>query len=474
MKNLFLILILIFACVGCRVGPTYKRPAVYTPAHWKAPSNEVVQAPIVNNRWEVFQDETLNYLEWRAVENNPTLGVAVEKVMEARALVEVSGANLFPQLTLNPLYTDTGELFKIFVPTGLIPAGSKIPSVFRIHQFQYFLPINLNYEFDLWGKIRNQYDSATYNFEASVWDFRSIMLTLTSDLASSYFQLRGLDYQIEILLNTIELRKKEVALAESRFKEGITTKIDYTSAEVNLANAETSLLDAKRMRTLQENLIATLIGIPSSLFCLPPNPLQILPPVIPAGIPSNILLRRPDIAEAERKIASENALVGAAYADYFPTLNLTDVIGSFSPDLKHFLTWKSRYWQIGLSSNQVIFDGGRVEGNLAAEWARFGQASYNYQQTVLTAFQEVEDSLNNIEYQLKEHNTLQRAVSAARETARLSLQRYRLGVVNYLEVTVNDRIRLEAELNYANTLTQQYVSTVQLIKALGGGWCSQP
>jgi multidrug efflux system outer membrane protein len=472
MKNIFLIpicLLLIFA--GCRLGPTYTKPPVYVPENWKAPSKEV-QAPIVCNWWEVFNDPVLNGLEWHAVENNPNLGISVQRIVEARALAEVSGAALYPQLTINPLYTNTGQLFKIFVPQGLVPAGSNLPSVFRIHQFQYFLPINLNYEVDLWGKIRNQYDSAIFNFEASVWDFRAAMLTLTSDLASTYFQLRGLDTQIEVLNNTLELRKKELSLAESRYTKGIATRQDFTSAEVNLANAETSLFDAQRIRTLQENMIATLLGMPASLFCLPPNPLKEQPSEIPAGIPSQIMRQRPDIAEADWQAASENALIGAAYADFFPTLSLSAVSGYLSPDLKHFLTHKSRYWQFGASSSQMVFDGGRDEGNLEAAWARFRQASFNYQQVVLTAFQEVEDALNNLEYQAKEHKSLLVAVRASRETASLSLQRYRQGITNYLEVTVNDRIRLEAELNYANTLSQQYVSTVQLIKALGGSWCN--
>jgi multidrug efflux system outer membrane protein len=296
------------------------------------------------------------------------------------------------------------------------------------------------------------------------------MLTLTSDLASTYFQLRGLDTQIEVLNNTLELRKKELSLAESRYTKGIATRQDYTSAEVNLANAQTSLFDAQRIRTLQENMIATLLGMPASLFCLPSNPLKELPPEIPAGIPSQIMLQRPDIAEADWQAASENALIGAAYADFFPTLNLSALSGYSSPDLKHFLAHKSRYWQFGASSSQMVFDGGRDEGNLEAAWARFRQASFNYQQVVLTAFQEVEDALNNLEYQAKEHKSLMVAVRASRETSSLSLLRYRQGITNYLEVTVTDRIRLEAELNYASTLSQQYVSTVQLIKALGGAW----
>lgn len=235
-------------------------------------------------------------------------------------------------------------------------------------------------------------------------------------------------------------------------------------------NTTELLIDAERQRTLLENMLATLIGMPASQFCIVNNPLLQIPPQIPAGVPTDILLRRPDLAKAERAAASEHALIGAAYASFFPSLSLSGTLGFLSPDLKNFMKWRSRFWQMAANSNETVFDGGKNCGNLEAAWARFKQASADYQQQVLTAFQEVEDALNNLEFQAKQYNNLQTAVNAARTTSRLSHQRYKQGLINYLEVVDSDRSQLDAELNLLNILGLRYNSTVQLIKALGGSW----
>lgn len=462
---------------GCRLGPSYTTPTVCAPEEWKAPVPSITAAPRYTNWWEVFQDNTLNDLEAQAIANNPTLAIAIQRIVLARAMVKESGSALYPQITLNPAYTNTEQLFKIFLPPGFSLGAAApgvaiptIPSVYRIHQFQYFLPLVVNYELDLWGKLRSQYDSSIYSYQASLWDYQSSLLTLTTDLASTYFQLRSQDGQINILEATLKLRKKELHLASSRFKNGLVTRQDVASAEVQVANAESLLIDAQRQRGLFEDMIGTLLGMPASLFCLNSNPLSMPPPEIPAGLPTDILLQRPDLAEAERQSAAEHALIGAAYASFFPSLSLSGVLGFSSPTLKDFLKWKSRYWQIGANSSQMVFDGGYDEGNLEVAWANFRQASLTYQKTVLTAFQEAEDALNDIEYRARQYDTLERAVKAARENLDIAIRRYTQGLVYYQLIVDSDRSKLDAELSLMNTLGARYVSTVQFIKAIGGTW----
>jgi outer membrane protein, multidrug efflux system len=456
---------------GCRLGPRYELPTVDVPDDWKAPHNVDVATPNISYWWEIFSDCTLNNLEKIAIENNPNLYVALERVVEARALAGVSGANLYPQLNLNPSYTNTGTLFKIYLPSGIpIPSLTSISSVFRVHEMQYVLPLNLSYEIDLWGKLRGQYESALLNAQAQEDAFYVTLLALTTDLASSFFQLRSLDAQIDLLKETAEVRRHNYDLTKNRYEKGLTTNLDLNQAIVDLANDEATLEDVIRQRALAEDQIAVLIGVPPAFFSLEHNPLVDDPPAVPSNVPSSVLLQRPDVAEAERTMASEHALIGPAYASFFPALTLTGTLGFLSPDLADFLKWKSRLWQLGANVAQTVFDGGRNVSNLQATWARFREASGSYQQTVLTAFQDVEDALNNIEQQARQAKQLSIAAHAAKSSTNLSLNRYRNGITTYLEVVINERLELQAELSLLNLLGIRYVSTIQLIKALGGTW----
>lgn len=481
MKKVFVIsTFLLLSLFGCRVGPRYHSPCTEVPLQWKTPQVEedieveVEPIPAICNWWEIFHDADLNNLEEQAVENNPNLYVAMARINEAWALAGVSLADLFPQFNLNPSYSNTGMLFKIFLPSTFanIFPGVTIPSIkpFRIHQLLYSIPLNMNYELDLWGKYRSQYDSDIRNAQAKEEAYYTALLSLTSDLASSYFNLRFLDTLIDIYKDTIGLRQKFYELAQSRFKTGLTNYSDVLSAHLELSNTESQYEDALRQRGLQENMIAAFIGVPASEFTLPHMPLDSTPPNVPAGIPSTILQRRPDIAEAERNMASEHAIVGVAYASFFPSFELTGTLGFSSPTFRDFLTWKSRLWSIGTNVAQTVFDAGRKKSNLEIAWARFDEANGNYQQTVLTAFKEVEDSLTNLEYEKKQSDSLQNSVSDATRLTRISISRYQQGLANYIEVVTNERSQLDAQRSYINVLGQRYQSTIQLIKALGGGY----
>lgn len=466
--NGILIFVLLF---GCRVGPRYHPPVPEAPAEWKASSLSNEATPYFDYWWEIFNDETLNCLEQQAVENNPNLYVALERVVEARALAGVNKADLYPQISLNPSFSDTGQLFKLFLPPGLnFPNPTNIPDVFRVHQMQYNLLLNASYEVDLWGRIRGQYESAVYNAQAKLQDYYVSLLSLTTDLASHYFQLRSLDAQLDYLQQTIDTYKKDYQLIKARFDKGIISEVDVSNASLQLTNAQSNYEDTARQRVIEENAIAVLIGMIPSDFCIEHNPLEEAPPTIPAGVPASILGQRPDIAEAERNMAAEHVLIGVAYASFLPSLSLTGALGYSSPDFKQFLRWISRYWSFGADAGETVFDGGRNTSNLKAAWARYREASGTYQQQVLTAFQEVENALNNLEMQSKQAYFLAQSVQSSEKTYSLSSNRYNKGLVNYLEVVDSERAKLNVGLSFIVLQGARYISTVQLIKALGGSW----
>lgn len=471
-KALLTVLLLFLILTSCTFEPEYLPPCIETPDEWKAPHPTPKEAPCVECWWEAFEDDALNFLEAQALVNNPTLYVALENVVQARALAGVRAADLYPQISLNPSFSDTGMLLQFLAPTSLLPANVVVNDKvgFRVHQFQYMLPMNLSYEIDLWGKLRGQYKSACLTAQAEQEAFYSTLLTLTTDLASSYYQLRSLDAQINLYNDTIENLTKQYNINKSRYDKGLTTYIDVANASLQLTNAQSSREDLIRQRALQEDAIAALIGVSPAEFCVPEAPLSGLPPLIPAGIPSAILVNRPDIAQAERNMASQHALIGVAYASFFPSLELTGALGFESPFLKEFLKWKSRYWMMGVNIGQSIFDGGRNCANLRATWAGFRETEGQYRQTIITAFREVEDALYNLEMQSRQSAYLAESVNSSKTAYQLAEKRYLQGVTNFLEVMIAQTQNLEAERSFIILQGVRFLSTIQLIKALGGSW----
>lgn len=467
MRPILFFIIVVFLN-ACNLAPKYETPLVTVPDAWKEKHTETESCASLSSWWEVFEDSNLNRLEDIAVKNNPSLLAALQRVFSARAAACVKKADLFPQLNLDPSYSDSGSLFQINMPPG-IPGTTPISSM-RITAMQYSLPFDMSYEIDLWGKLRNKYNSALFNAEAQEEAYYTSLLTLTSDLAISYFQMRSYDSQLEVLEKTIKTREKNYNLNKSRYEKGLANLLDVTQAETDLANSRSTYEDTLRARDLEENKVAILIGVPPSLFSMQSHPLKEPPPQIPAGIPSNILIQRPDIAQAERTLASERALIGVARAEFLPSISLTGTLGYLSPDFSQFLKWISRLWMIGADVNQNIFDGGRKWSNLTEAWANFREASETYQQTVLTAFQEVEDALSNIEQQGKQSKYLKIAVDSSTKSTEISTNRYYHGLDTYLQVVDNEKTQLQSELSLASLLGLRYTSTIQLIKALGGSW----
>jgi multidrug efflux system outer membrane protein len=458
-------------CTGCHLGPRYQPPEVATPENWKAQTLQPDVAANMNNWWEVFDDQLLNALEQQAFGNNPRLELALERVVEARATAGVTRADLYPQINLNPSYSNTGTLFKLYgVPTGLIPG---LKPLLRVHELLFSLPAVLSYELDLWGKNRGLYESAVYNAEAQLEAYHASLLSLTADLASFYYNLRALDAQIDLYQDTVGLLKESLQLTKGRYISGLANAVDVSSAELELSNAEAQYFDEVRQRAHFENAIATLIGTPASAFCIEHLPIKGEPPSIPAGVPSTILLQRPDIAEAERSMASQHAQIGVAYAGFFPAITLTGTWGYLSPDLKDFLKWRSRYWQYGANAAQFAYDADKRGSELDVAWSRFRQAEASYQQIVLTAFEEVEDALSDLDLEAKQYETLDKSVRAADTTVKLSTRRYTNGIVDYFDVIQSQRSDVTAKSSLINLLGLRYQATIQLIKSLGGSWLEQ-
>ncbi len=511
----------LFFLMSCQLLAPYKGPVTPTPDQWKAPyspsnagqlgvpaqwkteESEPCHEDVckdLENWWEIFNDPVLNQLEEQALSASYTLWAALERVVQARDQARISQASRWPFIGFNPSFTKTRSLFENPFPTSLLGsllgegantqqgnmaavgssssssggagAAPAIPAAFPFIQSQYLIPFNLSYEVDLWGQIYNTYMAAVMRYQASSEAYLSVLLSLTSDVASNYFLLRSLDSQEKILQETITARKTDYEINSLRFKAGLISYIDVSRAELELARARSDRDDVRRLRGIQENIIATLVGVPAPVFTLEYSPLVGLPPVIPAGLPSELLCRRPDISESERNLAAAYREIGVAYANFFPSLNLSGALGLESPFTHNLFSWQARYWQLAANIMHTVFDAGRNCANYDYYKSKFREAMANYQQKVLTAFQETEDAFVNLREYANRAEDLTVAVRAARQTLNLAQMRYNRGLTNYLDVTDAERNLLTTEQNLAIVLGNRFTATVALIRALGGGWGS--
>jgi multidrug efflux system outer membrane protein len=449
------------------VGPDYRPPTNESAAAYKAAQlgSWKEGQPLDNvpkgNWWEIFGDTGLNQFESQAVQANQELKAAVARVDQARATARVARGDLLPTLNLDPSFSR-----QRFSPNQEPTFGPLTVNTFRA-------PFDLSYEIDLWGRVRRGFESARADAQASLAAFYNVLLTLQSDVAQNYFALRALDAEIATVTGTVDLRKEQVRLVRSRFEGGIGSELDVARAETELATTEAEAAALAQRRNELENAIAILVGSSPSSFRLPAlgstdwNP---QPPAVPAGLPADLLERRPDVAEAERRLASANARIGVAKAAFFPVLSLTGSGGFVSGDIDSLFNWDSRTWSVGPSLSLPIFAGGRNRANYKRSQAAFEEAVARYRQQVLVAFGEVENSLSGIRHLIDEAAARQRAVANARRAAELATDRYRSGIVSYLEVVDASRDALLAERANAQLAGQRLIAAVQLIKALGGGW----
>jgi hydrophobe/amphiphile efflux-1 (HAE1) family protein/NodT family efflux transporter outer membrane factor (OMF) lipoprotein len=456
---------------GCAVGPDYKRPANAVPAAYKSISgtndlgtwkeSKPLDTVPKGAWWEIFGDKTLNELEQRAGQTNQELRAAVARVEQARATARVARSELLPTLDANP-----GWRRESYSPNQVPSFGDITANTFRA-------PLDLSYEIDLWGRVRRGFEGARADAQSTLAAMHNVMLTLQADVALNYFALRSLDAEIATVQGTLGLRNEQLKLTRSRFDGGIGNELDVARAETELATTEAELAALLKQRSELENAIAVLVGENPSGFriaLLSGTGWSPAPPAVPSGLPADLLERRPDVAQAERDLASANASIGVAKAGFFPVVRLTGSGGFVSGDIETLFNWESRVWNFGPSVSLPIFAGGRNKANLARSRAVYEEAVAKYRQRVLVAFADVENSLSGLDYLGRQAAAQQQAVTSARRAADLATQRFTAGVVSYLEVVDASRGALLAERNQAQIVGQRLIASVRLIKALGGGW----
>jgi NodT family efflux transporter outer membrane factor (OMF) lipoprotein len=454
----------VIAVAGCAVGPKYNRPAAEVPATYKEAGDWKTAHPNDQNLggswWEIFQDPQLNNLEEQIKVSNQNLKAAEAVYTQSRALLRYDRAAYYPSISGG--VSATRNRISNNRPPSLVTDGR------TFSDFQ--IPLELSYELDVWGRVRKTVEAQRGQAQASAADLATVNLSLHSQLAMFYFQARSLDAQEQLLNSTVEQDEQALELTESRFKGGIASEVEVQQASTQLETTRAQAIDVGVLRAQFEHAIATLIGKPASSFTLPPLPLTSPPPAIPAQLPSELLERRPDIAAAERRMASANAQIGVAKAAYYPTFSLNAVGGFESGVITTLISGPSILWSAGGSAVAPIFDGGRRRANLDQAIAGYDETVANYRQTVLTGFQQVEDNLAALRILEKEADTQQRAVVASQKSLDLSLTRYRGGITSYLEVTTAQSAALVDEVTAVNILGRRLTSAVLLMQALGGGW----
>jgi multidrug efflux system outer membrane protein len=467
----FLFPLLALAVAGCSVGPNYSRPAVAAPLppdwHWKnaEPRDDLPKGPW----WEMFEDGGLSDLESRAAAQNQDLKAAVARVDEARARARLQGASFFPTLTAQPAYTRT-QLPKDNPQFAKIP----IPGILQRYEpyNSFSVPLDLSYEIDIWGRVRRSFESAQAQAQASVADYQNVLLTLQSDVAVEYFTLREYDSEIGILEDTVKARTESVRINKVRVQAGRATNVDVAQAETDLTNAQASLAQVEQSRAETQDALAVLCGVNPSDQILAPVPLVagLHPPVVPAGVPASLLERRPDIAEAERTMAANNAAIGVAYAAFFPRVTLTGSGGFLSAKATDLFNWPNSVWNYGPQISIPLFDGGQRLSDLQQARATYNESVANYRSTVLNSVRDVEDALADLRFLGRQSVALEQSVVSARQATDLEKKRFLVGETNYTDVIVSDETRLATERNASQVRGQQFYATVRLIKALGGGW----
>lgn len=470
------------ATAGCSLAPTYEKPQVSTPqafkeekaltplapaeaGNWKTaePSEEFTRG----EWWRVFNDTSLNHLESQAQDANQNLVAAAARLKEARALNQSARSALFPTV-------DAG-----FGPTRqrVSPASQfQSDSGQGASQTMWRAQTGISYEVDMFGRVSNTVDAADADTQRSEALFHSVLLALQADVAQNYFALRELDAEIDVYTHAIELREQALKLVQQQYALGDISDLDVARAESELATARSDAMTVQRLRAASEHSLAVLLGKTPAEFSMAANPLQPVNLRIPAGLPSSLLERRPDIAAAERSMAAANARIGVAKAAFFPSLTLTGTAGFESGSLSNLFKWSSRTFLLGPLAGTAlslpIFDGGLRKGNLAKARAEYEEDVANYRQQVLVAFREVEDNLSDLRVLEEQTQTQSQAVDASGRAAKVARAQYTEGDVIYLSVIDAERTALQSRRAAVQLQGAQVAATVNLIRALGGGWGS--
>lgn len=462
--------------VACTVGPRYSRPAPPAPAPdaWKTQPPWEVAAPKdaipKGTWWQVFHDPALDAYEQQLLKSNQSLEASRDRLNQARSLARVATAAYFPQLTTDPnAVRERGSGNRPL--NGAAPVINGVTqSVPPYTQSVYTLPFSLSYEADLFGAVRRNVEAANASLQSSAADLGNTQLVLTAELAADYFTLRELDAEYQVVQESVGYQRKGLDLVQSRHAGGIANGLEVAQQATVLDSTISQAALVEELRAQYEHAIAVLVGQPASGFNIPVAPLKATPPPVPLGVPSDVLERRPDIATFEREMAYENAQVGLAYTAFYPHITLSGAGGAQSTSLSSLLNAPSLFWSLGGDVLQPILQGGRNRANLAATRAAYDESVANYRQSVLAAFQEVEDGISNLTTLSQALSTQGKAVEDARRALDIANNRYVGGVTNYLDVITAQTTLLSNERLETQLLGQQMVSSVYLVKALGGGW----
>jgi NodT family efflux transporter outer membrane factor (OMF) lipoprotein len=464
-KNLFfpVVLLPLVLLAGCTVGPKYHTPTVQTPDAYKETKDWKVATPqdaaIRDKWWEVYNDPQLNSLEEKVNVSNQSIAAAAASFLEARALVKEARSQYFPTLSTAPSITNQR-----------VGASRSSTATTNSSFTDYSLPFDASWEPDLWGRVRNTVRANVAGAQASAADLQNTKLTIQAELAVDYFQLQGQDALIRLLDQTVADYQESLRLNRVLFSTGIGSDENVAQAETQLESTQALDTNLGILRAQFEHAIALLVGQPASSFSIPPGPFNMPPPDIPLGVPSQLLERRPDIASAERSVAQANAQIGVATAAFYPNVTLSASAGLESTAISSLFTWPSRVWSIGPSLTETIFDAGLRRATVEQFQAAYDQTVANYRNTVLTAFQQVEDNISELRILSVELGQQDTAVSSANRSLQLAMDRYRFGIDPYLNVITAQTTLLSNQQTAVNLRILQMTTSVQLIKALGGGW----
>jgi len=464
---------LMLLSTACVVGPKYQRPSAPVPAAYKeqppggaqskawkeAQPKEAAQR---GKWWEIFSDPQLNALEEQVSISNQNVLLAEAQFRQARDAVRIARASLFPTATAGLSYTNSETSSTLFnFKAGNLTSGQRNV---------YNLPVDVSYQADVWGSIRHTVRGSAESAQATAAQLENVRLTFQAALAQDYFELHGVDGEQELLERTVKSYTEYLQLTKDRFASGVASGVDVAQAETQLKTAQAQLIDLGVARAQFEHAIAILVGKPPAQLTIASAPIKSSPPAIPAGVPADLLERRPDVAGAERQMAVANEQIGIARAAFFPTLLLTASGGLESGSLTDWFTWPSHFWSLGPQVAETIFDAGRRRAQSDSARAAFDASIASYRQTVLTSFQQVEDNLAALRVLANEAGAEDDAVQAAQRSLDLSTYQYKAGVASYLQVITTQAIALQDQVAAVNILTRRMVASVLLIEALGGGW----
>lgn len=453
---------------GCAVGPNYSRPVTPAPANYKATlqpdlENQLPQQIARVNWWVIFNDPQLSSLEEECIRSNQDLRAAIARTDQARAYSVIARSYLLPTIGAN---ANLGRYREARDRPNNAVAGAK-PSTFN----DIITSISLNYEIDAWGRVRRAVEAANAAQQASQADFETIRLSLTAELAADYFSLRAIDAQQRVLAETVKALRASLDLTSLRYRDGLASKLDVQQAETLLQSEQAQSTALGIGRRQFENAVAVLTGQSASAFSISPSPLSGTPPLLNPGLPIDLLTHRPDIAERERALAVRSAQIGVTQAERLPSISLTGAAGFESVDAGTLFNWaENRTFGLGSGIAAPLFNAGRLKARVTAAEASYREAEAEYRQNVLVAFGEVETQLSTLHILADQASFQEAAMESARQATRIALDRYRNGIESYLSVVTQQTVQLQNELAAVQIVGARYISTVNLVKALGGGW----